>query len=108
MVQQQLRGTGVAVVTPFTTAGDVDFPALERVIDHVITGGVDYIVSLGTTGETPTLSAEEKLDIVRFTFEKAAKRVPVVVGIGGYDTRDIVKRLETCPLDDALAVLSVS
>lgn len=108
MIQQQLRGTGVALVTPFTKDGDVDFPALEKLIDHVIGGGVNYLVSLGTTGETPTISAEEKVDIIRFTFEKAAKRVPVVVGIGGYDTRDIVKRLETCPLDDALAVLSVS
>lgn len=108
MIQQQLRGTGVALVTPFSRDGEIDFPALEKLIEHVISGGVNYLVSLGTTGETPTISAEEKVEIIRFTFEKAAKRVPVVVGIGGYDTRDIVKRLETCPLDDALAVLSVS
>lgn len=108
MMQQQLRGTGVALVTPFTKNGDIDFPALERVINHVIDGGVNYLVSLGTTGETPTLSADEKTEIIKFTFEKANKRVPVVVGIGGYNTGDIVKRLATCPLEEAIAVLSVS
>lgn len=105
---EQLRGTGVALVTPFKKDESIDWNALERVIDHVIAGGVDYVVSLGTTGETPTLSAEEKLDIMKFTFEKVAKRVPVVVGIGDYNTRDVVKRLETCPLDEAVAILSVA
>ncbi|GAA4313184.1 4-hydroxy-tetrahydrodipicolinate synthase [Compostibacter hankyongensis] len=108
MIQQQLRGTGVAIVTPFTEKGDVDYDALEKIIRHVIDGGIDYIVSLGTTGETPTLSATEKVDLIRFTFEKAAGQVPVVVGIGDYNTRDVMKRLETCPLDDAIAVLSVA
>lgn len=105
---EQLRGTGVALVTPFKKDESIDWNALEKVIDHVISGGVDYVVSLGTTGETPTLSSEEKLDIMKFTFEKVNKRVPVVVGIGDYNTRDVVKRLETCPLDEAVAVLSVA
>lgn len=108
MLQQQLRGTGVALVTPFTTNEAVDWNSLERLIDHVIKGGVNYVVTLGTTGETPTLSSDEKLDLIKFTFEKVAKRVPVVVGIGDYNTRDVVKRLETCPLDEAAAVLSVA
>lgn len=107
-IMEQLRGTGVALVTPFKKDESIDWNALERVIDHVIAGGVDYVVSLGTTGETPTLSAEEKLDLMKFTFEKVAKRVPVVVGIGDYNTRDVVKRLETCPLDEAVAILSVA
>lgn len=105
---EQLRGTGVALVTPFKKDESIDWNALEKVIDHVISGGVDYVVSLGTTGETPTLSAGEKLDIINFTFEKVGKRVPVVIGIGDYNTRDVVKRLETCPLDQAVAVLSVA
>jgi len=105
---EQLKGTGVALVTPFKKDESIDWNALEKVIDHVISGGVDYVVSLGTTGETPTLSSEEKLDIMKFTFEKVNKRVPVVVGIGDYNTRDVVKRLETCPLDEAAAVLSVA
>lgn len=108
MLQEQLRGTGVALVTPFTTQETIDWTALERLISHVIEGGVDYVVTLGTTGETPTLSAEEKLDLINFTFEKVSKRVPVVVGIGDYNTNDVVKRLETCPLDEAAAVLSVA
>ena len=103
-----MRGTGVALVTPFTTQETIDWSALERVIDHVIAGGVDYVVTLGTSGETPTLSAEEKLDLINFTFEKVSKRVPVVVGVGDYNTNDVVKRLETCPLDEAAAVLSVA
>jgi 4-hydroxy-tetrahydrodipicolinate synthase len=105
---EQLKGTGVALVTPFKKDESIDWNALEKVIDHVISGGVDYVVSLGTTGETPTLSSEEKLDIMKFTFEKVNKRVPVVVGIGDYNTRDVVKRLETCPLDEAAAILSVA
>lgn len=108
MLQEQLRGTGVALVTPFTTSEAIDWNALERLIDHVITGGVDYVVTLGTTGETPTLSSEEKLDLIRFTFEKVNKRVPVVVGVGDYNTGDVVKRLASCPLDDAAAILSVA
>ncbi len=107
-LQEQLRGTGVALVTPFKTNGAIDWHALEKTIQHVITGGVDYVVTLGTTGETPTISSEEKLDIIQFTFEKVNKRVPVIVGIGDYNTADVVKRLETCPLDEAAAVLSVS
>lgn len=108
MLQQQLRGTGVALVTPFTTQGAIDWNSLERLIDHVISGGVNYVVTLGTTGETPTLSSDEKLDLIKFTFEKVAKRVPVVVGIGDYSTQDVVSRLEKCPLDEAAAVLSVA
>lgn len=108
MLQQQLRGTGVALVTPFSANGSIDWNALERLIDHVINGGVNYVVSLGTTGETPTLSSEEKLDLIRFTFEKVNKRVPVVVGIGDYNTQDVVKRLQSCPLDEAAAILSVA
>lgn len=108
MALTQLRGTGVALVTPFTPQGDVDYDALEKVINHVIEGGVNNLVSLGTTGETPTLSAEEKKDIVRFTVEKSAGRVPVIVGIGGNNTREVVHDLETYPLEGVYAVLSVS
>lgn len=108
MINEQLKGLGVAMVTPFKASGDLDFEALERIIQHLIEGGVDYIVSLGTTGETPTISAEEKNELIQHTYRIVAGRVPVVVGIGGYDTRDIIKRLETCPLEEAAAVLSVS
>lgn len=105
---EQLKGTGVALVTPFKADESIDWNALEKLINYVIDGGVNYVVSLGTTGETPTLSADEKLDLIKFTFEKVSKRVPVVIGVGDYNTRDVVKRLEQCPLDEAAAVLSVA
>lgn len=107
-LQKMLRGTGVALVTPFKANDEVDLDALGKVIDHVIKGRVEYVVTLGTTGETPTLSKEEKIAIIRFTYEKVANRVPVVVGIGGNDTHALVKDLETFPLDKAVAVLSAS
>ena len=103
-----LRGVGVALVTPFQSDGRVDYNALERVIEHVIAGGVQNLVTLGTTGETPTLTAEEKIAIVRFTLEKTRNRIPVIVGIGGNNTKEIIHLLETYPLSDAAAVLSVS
>ncbi|MBA4167112.1 MAG: 4-hydroxy-tetrahydrodipicolinate synthase, partial [Chitinophagaceae bacterium] len=107
-LRETLKGTGVAVVTPFNSRGEVDFDALEKVIESVITNGVEYIVTLGTTGETPTLSKEEKVDIIQFTYEKTKSRVPVIVGIGGNNTRELINDLETFPLDEATAVLSAS
>lgn len=107
-LRQKLTGTGVALVTPFKSSSDVDLDALARVIDFVIKGGVEYVVTLGTTGETPTLSKEEKIAIVQFTYEKVGGRVPVVVGAGGNNTAELVKELETLPLDRAVAVLSAS
>ncbi len=108
LLLKELIGTGVALVTPFKKDWEVDYPALENLLDFVIDGGVEYVVTLGTTGETPTLSKEEKLDIVRFTFDTVKQRVPVVVGIGGNNTRAVMKDLESYPLEKAAAVLSAS
>lgn len=107
-IKQQLTGTGVALVTPFTVNESIDFDALGRVIDFVIDNKVEYVVSLGTTGETPTLDKSEKLDIFNYTVDKVASRVPVVVGIGGNSTKEVVSNLQAFPLDKAAAVLSVS
>jgi len=107
-LRQTLRGTGVALVTPFTAAGKIDFFALESLINFVIKNGVDYVVTLGTTGETPTLSKSEKIEIINFTYEKVDGRVPVVVGVGGNNTLELVKDLETLPLEKATAILSAS
>ncbi len=107
-LQKILKGTGVAIVTPFKSNFEVDLEALGNIIDHVIKGGIDYVVTLGTTGETPTLSKEEKISIIRFTYEKIAARVPVVVGIGGNDTKELIKDIETFPLEKSVAVLSAS
>ncbi len=103
-----LQGTGVALITPFSSDLKVDFNSLGKVIDAMINGGVEYLVTLGTTGETPTLDKQEKLDIVNYTFEKVAGRVPVVVGIGGNNTAELINDLHKFPLDKAIAVLSAS
>lgn len=104
----QLRGTGVALITPFKKDLSVDFDALGKVIDAMIGGGVEYLITLGTTGETPTLEKQEKKDIVNYTFEKVAGRVPVVVCVGGNSTHEVVKDLGYFPLNKATAVLSAA
>jgi 4-hydroxy-tetrahydrodipicolinate synthase len=107
-LRETLRGTGVALITPFQSHTSIDYTALEKVIDFVIAGGVEYVVTLGTTGETPTLSKEEKKQVALFTYEKVAGRVPVVVGIGGNNTAELLQELASFPLDKAAAVLSAS
>ena len=82
-LREKLRGTGVALITPFKKDQSVDYNAIERLINHIIESGVQYIVSLGTTGEPPVLSKEEKLEILNFTYKVVNDRVPVVVGITG-------------------------
>ncbi len=104
----QLSGTGVALVTPFNSSLAVDEKALASVIEHVLAGGVEYVVTLGTTGETPTLSREEKIRISRFTIEVVNNRVPVVIGAGGSDTREVIHEIEKLPTDHAVAILSAS
>jgi 4-hydroxy-tetrahydrodipicolinate synthase len=107
-LRDQLTGTGVALITPFNEDGSVDFGSLERLIDFVIDGGVNYVVALGTTGETPTLSKEEKKEIIQQTFHFVAGRVPIVVGIGGNNTKEVIKEIESLPIEKAEAILSAS
>lgn len=107
-LRQTLSGTGVALITPFRSNMEVNLDALGRIIDFVIDGGVEYVVTLGTTGETPTLSKEEKIAIIQYTYEKVGNRVPVVVGVGGNDTINLVKELEHLPLEKATAILSAA
>ena len=90
-----LSGTGVAIVTPFANDLSVDFNALGKLIDHIISNGVNYVVTLGTTGETPVLSSEEKKAIIHFTEKHIAGRVPMVIGIGGNDTASVISDLKT-------------
>jgi len=104
----QLRGTGVAIITPFKKNSEVDYEALGKLIDFNINNGVEYIVTLGTTGETPTLSKKEKQEIAKFTVEVINGRVPVVVGIGGNNTNEVVSNLSDFPLEKFTAVLSAS
>jgi 4-hydroxy-tetrahydrodipicolinate synthase len=102
-----LRGTGVALVTPFKN-GEVDYKGLQNVIEHVINGGVEYVVSLGTTGESPTLDNEEMIKVLDFTVQMISGRVPVVAGFGGYDTRAIVKAIQSYHFEGVDAILSSS
>lgn len=108
MIQQKLRGTGVALVTPFTEKGEVNYNGLERLINHCIEGGVEYLVSLGTTGESVNLTKEEKLEVLNFTIEKNAGRVPVVAGFGGNSTHSLIKEIEQYHFKGVDAILSVS
>lgn len=101
-------GTGVALVTPFKNDLSIDLVALERIVNYVIDGGVEYIVVLGTTAETATLSKNEK-EIVKQTIAKVnSGRLPLVLGVGGNNTAEVVNELETSNLDDFDAILSVS
>lgn len=108
MLRQTLKGTGVALVTPFKKDKSIDFTALENIIDIQIAGGVDYIVTLGTTGESVVLSEQEKIEVLNCTFNKVNGRVPVVVGIGGNNTAEVIKSFSKLPIDKAVAILSVT
>lgn len=103
----KFRGTGVAIVTPFTKSGAIDFRAYERILDHTINGGVDFIVVLGTTGEAPTISKQEKKTLIEFSVEKIDKRVPIMVGIGGNSTSDTILTIHGTPFKGVDGVLSV-
>lgn len=102
------KGLGVALVTPFMENGAVDFAALAKIVDNLVEGGVDYILVLGTTGETPTLTTDERKALVRFVRERVAGRVALMVGIGGNCTRDVVATLKNWDLSGYSAVLSVN
>lgn len=106
MIQNKIKGVGVALITPFKSY-DVDYDALGRMVDYVIEGGVDYIVALGSTAETATLSLEERDRVLRYIVDRTAGRVPIVVGMGGNDTKALVDQLRTFNLADTVAILSV-
>lgn len=94
MLNIPIRGAGVALVTPFDQNGHVDYPALKRVTEFTISKGIDFLVALGTTAETPTLDKDEKPEIVRVILDTNNGRKPVVLGIGGNDTRAVVKQIQ--------------
>lgn len=103
----QFRGTGVALITPFNTDDSVDYAALETLVNHVITGGVNYLVALGTTSEAPTLSADERKQVLKFIVDKCNKRVPVVCGIGGNNTAEVIAQLGEYDLSGVDGILTV-
>ncbi|MGK6352912.1 4-hydroxy-tetrahydrodipicolinate synthase [Parapedobacter sp. DT-150] len=104
----ELYGAGVALVTPFHSDGTIDYAGLEKLIEHQISGGMNYLVSLGTTGETATLREAERKAVWKFTADKVAKRVPLVAGIGGNHTAEAVRQLQAFDTEGYTAILSVS
>nr|WP_317044028.1 4-hydroxy-tetrahydrodipicolinate synthase [Hymenobacter amundsenii] len=106
----KFRGTGVALVTPFLPSPDraVDYPALRRLIDFQLDGGVEYLVINGTTAESPTLATDERAEIMRLAREHTAGRVPLVYGLGGNDTAALVRTIESTDFSGYDALLSAS
>lgn len=105
---EKLKGVGVALVTPFLPDKSIDYDTLGRLIDFQISSGVDYIVALGTTSESPTLSEDERREVRRYIVERVGGRVPLVLGLGGYNTRALVDQLKNDDLSDFCAILSVT
>jgi 4-hydroxy-tetrahydrodipicolinate synthase len=108
MDQKKFSGTGVAIVTPFRKDGSIDFKSFGKLLDHIIKGGVNYVVALGTTGESVTLSKDEKKAVTNFVIDTIAGKVPVVVGIGGNNTDEILYTINHTDFTGIDAVLSVS
>lgn len=106
--QLNLRGVGVAMVTPFTDGGEVDYEALTALVNHITMGGVDYLVVLGTTAETATLSEEEKRKVLRHVVEHNPGNLPIVLGIGGNNTLAVIQAIRTADLTGVSAILSVT
>ena len=105
---KQLIGTGVALVTPFQQDGTVDYAALENLVNYSIDGGVEYLVILGTTAEAATLTKDEKKQVIETIKKANANRVPMVLGIGGNNTAEVINEYQETDLSDYIAVLTVS
>jgi len=104
----KFRGTGVAIITPFKNKA-IDFPALEKIVEHIIEGGVDFLVVLGTTGEDITLSEDESLEVLKFIIKVNNKRLPVVAGMfGGNNTEMLVNKIKQFDFDGVDAIMSSS
>src|SRR5690606_25453287 len=99
---------GIALITPFHEDGSIDFPALEKLVEYAINGGVEYLVCLGTTAETPTLTKNEKKEIVSTIKSANSGRLPLVLGIGGNNTAELKEEFKHTDLSDFVAVLSAS
>lgn len=108
MPHSKFKGTGVAIVTPFDKKGNVDQKALTTLVNHLVKGKVEYLVVLGTTGESATLSKEEKLLVMDCVIKANKKRLPLVLGIGGNNTQEVIDTIKHTNLKDFDAILSVS
>ncbi len=107
-MKTMIHGTGVALVTPFTETGAVDFNGLTNLVNHCINGGVEYLVVMGTTGESATLNANEKAEVLAKVKSVNHGRVPIVYGAGGNNTQAVIDTINSADLDGVSAILSVS
>ncbi|MBR5804300.1 MAG: 4-hydroxy-tetrahydrodipicolinate synthase [Bacteroidaceae bacterium] len=107
MIYRRFKGMGVALITPFKEDGSVDYPALMRMVDHLVQNGADFLCVLGTTAETPTLSTEEKKEITRLVVERVNGRIPIMLGCGGNNTQAIIDSLKNDDFTGIDAILSV-
>ena len=108
MADFSLRGMGVALITPFKADKTIDFDALERLLDFHIKAGTDFLVVLGTTAETATLSSVEQNEVVRFVIAHVKGKLPIIVGMGGNNTNELIKRLRSFNFDGVHSILSVT
>ena len=106
-MKNRFKGTGIALITPFNEDLSVDFNALTRIVNHVIDGGADFLVALGTTSEAPTLSAEEKKQVVRTILETNNGRLPVLLGMGGNNTQSVIDAIKAQDFTGIQGILSV-
>lgn len=104
----KLKGTGVALVTPFHKDGSIDFKSFKKLIERCIQGNVEYLVPLGTTGESATLTVDERRAVIDFVVEVADSKVPIVLGLGGNSTQEILHLIEATDFSNISAILSVS
>ncbi len=107
-MNNKLTGTGVAIVTPFHFSGEIDFNSLTKLLNNIVDNGVDFIVALGTTSEAVTLTSEEKIEIMQHVKDVVNSRIPVVMGIGGNNTKAVINEILSTNFDGISAILSVA
>ncbi len=108
MSEKEIYGTGVALVTPFHASGQIDFTSLGQLVNHVIDGGADFIVALGTTAETATMNVDEKAAVLQAIVDETDNRVPIVVGMGGNNTRELTNEIHNFDFEGVDGILSVA
>ncbi|NOZ36158.1 MAG: 4-hydroxy-tetrahydrodipicolinate synthase [Chlorobi bacterium] len=107
-MQNKLKGTGVAMVTPFRDDDSIDFNALKKLTEHIVNGGVEFLVIMGTTGENPTLTVQEQEAILNYVTEISEKKLPIVFGIGGNNTQAVINRIKNTDFTNIDAILSAA
>jgi 4-hydroxy-tetrahydrodipicolinate synthase len=107
-MQEKLKGTGVAMVTPFRNDDSIDFGALKKLTEHIVKGGVEYLVIMGTTGENPVLSYQEQNTVLDYVAEVSYKKIPIIFGIAGNNTQAVVNRIKETDFSHIDAILSAT